>query len=56
MLSSYQISMLKSQFDKMHFEWYPEELHRAISRFAFEDINNIMHLLVDWIESHVDED
>ena len=50
-----QIGMLDNTLRHINFEWYPKEVQSAISKFAFNDINEIQSALIQWIESNVDE-
>lgn len=42
--------------NNIHLEWYPKELQEAISKFMYNDVHNIIRVLVEWIEENVDEE
>lgn len=50
------IGMLNDKANNIHLEWYPKELQEAISKFMYNDVHNIIRVLVEWIEENVDEE
>lgn len=50
------IGMLSDKVNNIHLEWYPKELQKDISKFMYNDVHNIIRVLVEWIEENVDEE
>ena len=50
------IGKLHDKANKIHLEWYPKKLQEAISKFMYNDVHNIIRVLVEWIEENVDEE
>lgn len=50
------IAILDDKAKHISLEWYPKNLHGAISKFMYNDIHEIIKALVMWIEANVEEE